>query len=145
MRSPRPAAALAAAAVLAALLAGCTSLLPTASTATATPPDAGPRATVEPQPPVPTDDTPPSLVPTPPTDQGEAPPADWSDEELVGACKEAWVATGASIDWNVYSSDATIEARGAEWYVAFAASDGSKSLECLVSGTPSQASVTTVT
>ncbi|HEY8588397.1 MAG TPA: hypothetical protein VIL55_02480 [Naasia sp.] len=112
------------------------------STATATPTPDAPSATAEP---MPTDDTPPSLVPTPPSPDAEAPPAEWTPEELVGACKEAWVATGEAIDWNRYASEAIIEARGAEWYVAFPSSDGSKSLECLVGGTPSDASVSTVT
>ncbi|MCU1437052.1 MAG: hypothetical protein JWP66_139 [Naasia sp.] len=143
MSKLRPLTAVVAGALLVGVLSGCGSLLPTSNSTTpsaAAPSPSAPSQTVEP---VPTE-APPWVAPTAPTEDPEAPPADWSDEELLGACKEAWVASGEPIDWSRYSPDATIEARGSEWFVAIPSSDGSKSLECMVGGTPTDASVRTL-
>jgi hypothetical protein len=151
----RIAFATATAALLALGLTGCFSGTPTSAesplpstrpsatasasaTPTATPSQ---TATVAPAPdPQPTEN-PGQSNPNPNPGTGDAVPAKWSDDELLGACKEAWTESGEVSDWSDYSPDARIEQRGAGHYVAISSETGGAVRDCTINGTPSEPSV----
>jgi len=162
----RIAFATATAALLALGLSGCFSGTPTSAesalpstrpsvTASATP---TPTPTITPTPtapaPAPSTAAPaePTTAPQPSGDPGQsnpnsepgvgdAIPARWSDDELLGACKEAWSESGGVSDWSDYSPDARIEQRGAGYYVAISSESGGEVRDCTITGTPSEPSV----
>lgn len=106
------------------------------ATPTATPSQ---TATAEPAPdPQPTEDAGQSN-PNPGT--GDAAPAKWSDDELVGACKEEWTQSGGVSDWSDYSPDARIDQRGSGYYVAIPAESSGDVRDCTITGSPTESSV----
>lgn len=70
-----------------------------------------------------------------------APPSQWSDGELLGACKEAVIKTGALASWDDYSSEPSIAANGEKWTVTLASQTGGRDLVCSITGTPADPSV----
>jgi len=70
------------------------------------------------------------------------PPAGWSDDELIGACKVAWNESGRVNEWREFTVDALVEERNGQWYVAFTSDSGSETRACTVSGSPSDPAVT---
>lgn len=76
--------------------------------------------------------------PAPVDPQVEA-PVEWTDEELIGACKTAWTQSGNGADWSDYSPDGvSIAPEGSGYRVTFASLSGGADRACTVSGTPSE-------
>ena len=71
-----------------------------------------------------------------------APPSEWTEEELVGVCKADGdiLATGRS--WEDFSSDPTFEETTDGWSVSFPSLAEGTPLQCEVSGTPEDPTVT---
>jgi hypothetical protein len=74
------------------------------------------------------------------SEQGQqyAPPAEWTEEELVGACKSAGPPLPVAQTWEDMSSDPTFEQQGDRWIVTFASLASDRPLVCDVSGTPTE-------
>ncbi|WP_286279110.1 hypothetical protein [Naasia aerilata] len=133
----RSSAVVALAAVL--LLSGCTAGVPVSATSPITS-DTGASSAAPAPAPIPTDEPEPSRAPDAP-EQTNVPPAEWTNEELIGACKVEWNNAGAT-DWSQFSPDAMVEPRGDSYYVAFKSNVTAEVRDCTISGTPSASSVT---
>ncbi|MFD1715560.1 hypothetical protein ACFSBZ_13890 [Amnibacterium flavum] len=66
---------------------------------------------------------------------------EWTDEELIGACKAADDGLDETRSWDDYSSDPEVVNTGDMWTVTISALDGSDSLICEVTGTPESSTV----
>ena len=131
----RPAVLSAVALAIITALAGCVPS-PVASTGTPTPvasytaPPGSAANPIQEGPPVT-----PTSTPEPPVSP------EWTDDDLIGACKVAWNESGRAIDWSQYSPDALIQQDGDAFDVAFRRESGDGQLACRISGTPVAPSV----
>jgi hypothetical protein len=70
-----------------------------------------------------------------------APPPEWTNDELVGACKVEGDLAATGRSWEDYSSDASFAQTSSSWTVTFPALAGGDALTCEVSGTPADPTV----
>ena len=144
MRSTRTALLLAAATLL---LAGCSATPTTDGDAPSDLPTAPPTVSLPPisEPPVETESPPAGLFEDLPGDDEEpttAPAPVWSAEDVLGACKNAWIEGAEGIDWGRYDfdpEDVRDLGDGSHYAEFHAEAEGDAPADtrsCLVSGDP---------